>query len=332
MPTPAPAVEQSRARFLLWTFALPLILLVAMNAALLLMALSNAIETRYQATYIHDVSRGDLDGLRQRLEALAADEPLVHAVSLEPANPLPERCGEQAVTMAITFHSGLLEERLSEIHAEWKQRLRAAGLGPACTGLRVQGDILSLNGAQWMLPLLLLPLALMVLVFHALSRRGRMPLWINWADWQPRVGVSTAIRLGMGAALVCLVGAFLLAALFDTMGWIPDPPTLPESIALWPLMLLAAFFAPVFEEFVFRAWMLERLSRVMPAVIGLLISTGVFVAFHLPTSVFAWLNLYLVGLLLGLLWLRTRSLVAVSVAHGLYNGCLLVLQWLYIGA
>ena len=62
-------------------------------------------------------------------------------------------------------------------------------------------------------------------------------------------------------------------------------------------------------------------------------SAEAFAGVHLPGTLFDWLNYLLVGLIFGLLWLRTRSLVGVVVTHALYNAILLVVAlcwWLEI--
>ena len=315
------------ARFLLWTFALPLIMVALISVLPPLLMFVWPLEFEYRTVYVHDGQADGLERLRRQVEALAADETMMQAVTLDRLDPPPEGCGQHALVLNATLDALPYDSRPAELLPDWEQRLRPAGLGARCSGLRMSFKSLSVDAHQWLMPLVLMPYAIMILVFHVRSRRGHRPLRLNWSDWQPRACLGAAIRQGVVAGLACLVVAVALAALFETLGWFESDPILPELMAFWPVLLLVDVLAPMAEEFVFRAWMLERLSRVMPAPLALLVSTGVFVAFHAPSSVFGVLNLYLVGLLLGLLWLRTRSLVAVSVGHGAYNGGLLVLQF-----
>ena len=90
---------------------------------------------------------------------------------------------------------------------------------------------------------------------------------------------------------------------------------------------LFVFFAPVVEEYVFRAWMLERFRRVMPTWLALGLSSLGFAAMHLPQHIWLALVLAVVGLVLGLNWLRTRSWLACVVAHSFYNGVVLTSMW-----
>ncbi len=100
--------------------------------------------------------------------------------------------------------------------------------------------------------------------------------------------------------------------------------TRAELLWLAPLFVVCA---PVVEEYVFRAWMLERFSRVMPAWLALVLTALAFAAVHVPQDAVPALELAVGGALLGLTWLWTRSWLACALAHGFYNGAVLLALW-----
>ncbi len=89
----------------------------------------------------------------------------------------------------------------------------------------------------------------------------------------------------------------------------------------WPpwLLWLALATLPAFmplEEWLFRGVILRRLVRPLGAIAALVISAALFAAVHgwrgIPTR-------FIVGLILGILYLRTQSLWACITAHTVHN-------------
>ncbi len=236
------------------------------------------------------------------------------------------------VALNVVFHAVVGDMGVHDLHRVLVKDAYAVGLGPQCGGMRAHMDSMrSVEGQGWLMPVLLAPLGLVILLFNWISRRGRRPLWLDWADWQPRVDWVKALRLGAGYGMVALLVVMGLGALAGLAGWLEDKPQMSIALEHWPWLIFASFFAPILEEFIYRAWLLERLTRAMRDSTALLVSTAAFAAVHVPSSIFEWSNFFLVGLVYGLLWLRTRSLLAVSIAHGLYNGLLLSAQMVLAG-
>lgn len=201
-----------------------------------------------------------------------------------------------------------------------------AGLGPQCSG-----KIFSVQPPPHA-SLLAPPAALFaggVMLLAWRSRRGRRGR-INWADWAARVEPRTALSWGAACAAAMFAFALLVEAISAVTGWpLPGHPLQPDSrAALAPLLPLAVIAAPVFEEYLFRAWMLERLTRILPAWVALGWSSGAFAAIHLPGNVLAGVIYLGLGVLLGLLWLRTRSLFACVLAHAAYNAAVSLSLWM----
>ncbi|MCX7564422.1 CPBP family intramembrane metalloprotease [Xanthomonadaceae bacterium XH05] len=325
-------MDKIRIRFLISTFAFPMVFSFVMVGLGVLADVFGAREIIYQTVHSVDGESAQFELLKVRVEALDVGDSRVQAISLDNYDQIVEGCDGHLATLDIVFHAKMMDSSIHEPHGALIREAVAAGLGPRCSGLRIRMESpRSVEGRVWLLPLFMAPLALIILLFTWLSRRGRRPFWVNWADWQPRVGTMTALRLGTGYAMVALLVVTGLGAVAYLVGWVPEEPPFLPTLDDWPVLVLASFIAPIFEEFVYRAWLLERISRVMRDSTALLISTCAFAAIHFPASLFEWLNLFLVGLVYGLLWLRTRSMIAVCVAHGLYNGLLLALQILLVG-
>jgi len=98
-----------------------------------------------------------------------------------------------------------------------------------------------------------------------------------------------------------------------------------QDFPLWSVVLALSVFPAIGEEFVFRGAILRILSQVMKPRSAILLQALLFGIFH--TSVFRLLPTTLLGVVLGGLALRTRSLVPSIVAHALNNGIVLYLAY-----
>lgn len=125
-------------------------------------------------------------------------------------------------------------------------------------------------------------------------------------------------------------------------GWnlelIPPPEGLAESMAelrpTSPLGWIAAVVVlcvvgPVGEELVFRGLLQRGAERIMGPRQAVLLAAALFAAVHLQPYFVA--GLFVVGLMVGLVYQRTQSLLACIYVHGLYN-LLSVASWAEEGA
>lgn len=318
-----------RKKFLMLTFALPMLLMYLMVILGVLADFIGAREITFQSVHSVAEEEAEFELLKARIEALDDDDSRVREITMDDYDQAVEGCEGRLITMSIMFHAKVMDAGIQEPREALVREAFAAGLGPQCGGfyqIKMESTG-SADGRAWLMPVFVTPLAALILLFNGLSRRGWRPLWLNWADWQPSVGRVVALRLCAGYGALVLLVVIALGALADLAGWLPEKsPSLLPALEQWPWLIVASLIAPIFEEFIYRAWLLERLTRVIRESTALLLSTASFAAIHLPSSIFEWFNFFLVGLVLGLLWLRTRSLLAVVLAHGLYNGVLLILQ------
>ena len=95
-----------------------------------------------------------------------------------------------------------------------------------------------------------------------------------------------------------------------------------DSIALWLFFATAAIAAPLFEEFLFRGFLLPSLTRYLPTWGAIGISGLLFGVAHLSLSEI--LPLTTLGIILGVVYVRTRNLLAPMLLHSLWNSSTLV--------
>ncbi|MCS6815515.1 MAG: CPBP family intramembrane metalloprotease, partial [Cyanobacteria bacterium] len=105
-------------------------------------------------------------------------------------------------------------------------------------------------------------------------------------------------------------------------------PILPIALDSGDPLAIACFFttaslaAPLFEEVMFRGFLLPSLTRYLPAWGAIGISSFLFALAHLSVS--EVLPLTALGCVLGFVYLRSRSLLAPILLHGLWNGGTLI--------
>ena len=135
----------------------------------------------------------------------------------------------------------------------------------------------------------------------------------NWF-WWGLGGYLTAIPL------VFLV-SFLNQQIWDGQGG--SNPLLmlalesQDKVALFIFFVTASVAAPIFEEIVFRGFLLPSLTRYMPVWGAIILSGVIFAIAHLSLSEI--LPLATLGILLGFVYTRSRSLLSSIMVHSLWN-------------
>jgi len=117
-----------------------------------------------------------------------------------------------------------------------------------------------------------------------------------------------------------------------------EPPPHPSLQALqkapygWVLaltLLQVSILAPLSEEFIYRGvLMMSLLARTGPLA-ALILSSAIFAFFHMQAEAHACLAVFVLGLGLGYVAYRTRSLVPAMVAHSAFNTIMILvtLSW-----
>ncbi|MBZ0222928.1 MAG: CPBP family intramembrane metalloprotease [Dokdonella sp.] len=250
------------------------------------------------------------DDLTEALAGIAIDSIDVGAV---PAGVEYAACGSHALRVKVAARVLPTEQRV--LLGQVNGAVRVAGLGQACLdrGVRV-----SMNGATavWFGQA---ALALLVLLLIWRRRSGSSGSGLI-AHWTPRMVGRAALHWGVGGGLGLIAFSVAAAALWYLSG-VDLPPERPPmgTMAAITVLVGGLLIAPIFEEYVFRAWLLEQLSHVMPIWFALSLSALAFMLIHVPSN-WPLVAIYMIdGILLGLLWLRTRSLLSNVIAHGLTN-------------
>ena len=95
-----------------------------------------------------------------------------------------------------------------------------------------------------------------------------------------------------------------------------------KSSGWWLALLMVGVGAPLSEEFLFRGFLFPAIAKTRAGIIGAtLITSGVWASIHFY-SVLGMVQVFVLGLLLSWILVRTGSLRVTMVCHGLYNTAL----------
>jgi membrane protease YdiL (CAAX protease family) len=141
----------------------------------------------------------------------------------------------------------------------------------------------------------------------------RVKLWENWILW------------GVGGYLVALP-LVILVSLINQKIWQGQGGSNPiisialegnDNVALAIFFLTASVGAPIFEELMFRGFLLPSLTKYMPVWGAIAASALLFAVAHLNVSEI--LPLATLGAVLGFIYTRSRNLLAPMLLHCLWN-------------
>ncbi|HEY9798669.1 MAG TPA: CPBP family glutamic-type intramembrane protease [Leptolyngbyaceae cyanobacterium] len=155
-----------------------------------------------------------------------------------------------------------------------------------------------------------------------LSIKPFLPVSEDWFRFKLR---SNWILWGLGGYLVALPVVIVVSLINQRLwqGQGGSNPILPlalegrDSVALLIFFLTACVAAPVFEEIIFRGFLLPSLTRYVPVWGAILASSLLFAIAHLSLS--EVLPLLALGMVLGVVYTRSRNLLASMLLHGLWN-------------
>ncbi|MEM9002293.1 MAG: type II CAAX endopeptidase family protein [Cyanobacteria bacterium P01_F01_bin.86] len=141
----------------------------------------------------------------------------------------------------------------------------------------------------------------------------RLDLKGNWLLW------------GLGGYLVALP-LMLIVSIANQQLWQGQGGSNPllqtvleanDSSALAIFFTTAAIAAPLFEELLFRGFLLPSLTRYLPVWGAIVLSSFIFAAAHLSLS--EVLPLMVLGMVLGIVYTRSRNLLAPMLLHSAWN-------------
>ena len=141
----------------------------------------------------------------------------------------------------------------------------------------------------------------------------KVKLFDNWFFW------------GFGGYLLA-IPAVLLVSLINQQIWQGQGGSNPllylalqaqDKVALFIFFITASIAAPVFEEIMFRGFLLPSLTRYLSVSTAILISGLIFAIAHLSLS--EVLPLTTLGIILGVVYTRSRNILAPMLLHSLWN-------------
>ncbi len=160
-----------------------------------------------------------------------------------------------------------------------------------------------------------------------LSIKSYFPLPPDWFKFNWK---SNWILWGVGGYLVA-TPVVIVVSLLNEQIWQGQGGSNPilqivlegkNPIALLLFFLTAAVAAPLFEEFLFRGFLLPSLTRYLPVWGSIGISALIFGVAHLSLSEI--IPLTTLGIILGVVYTRTRNLLAPMLLHSLWNSTTLI--------
>lgn len=155
-----------------------------------------------------------------------------------------------------------------------------------------------------------------------LSIKPFFPLAEDWFRWKWR---SNWFLWGLGGYLVALPLVILVSLINQQLwqGQGGSNPILPlvlqgqDRTALLIFFFTACLAAPLFEEMMFRGFLLPSLTRYLSVSGAIVASSLLFAIAHLSLS--EVLPLTTLGIVLGVVYTRSRSLLAPMLLHSLWN-------------
>ncbi len=144
-----------------------------------------------------------------------------------------------------------------------------------------------------------------------------------------RFEVGRNVAAGIGIVFLARVVNVVYTSLLSGIG--VEPPTSIDITRLFPdtsvglaaTVLLALVIAPLAEEALFRGVIYAGLRDRYGELVGLVVSAGVFAALHFEIYVFA--PIFMLGLLLGWIVSRSRSVWPAVITHALFNASALLI-------
>jgi membrane protease YdiL (CAAX protease family) len=196
--------------------------------------------------------------------------------------------------------------------------------------------VLLVNASLMSLPFLTASLvvyfALSLAVLTAASFRGgnawrSLIGWHSWAPW--RAKRSYWIIAGSTLIYSFIANALIAAFYPASKDWFTVPHD--NLVSAIELFVLAAVFAPIAEELLFRGWIYTSLRAQFGFWIALLISSAIFAGLHYEDTHIYALAVFPVGLALGAIRETSGSLKASISFHAFFNAVAFALAAFNLG-
>ncbi|PSB02827.1 CPBP family intramembrane glutamic endopeptidase [Merismopedia glauca] len=163
------------------------------------------------------------------------------------------------------------------------------------------------------------------ILFFAIKKYFPLP-----PDWFKFKLTPQSIAWGIGGYLTA-IPLVIIISLINQQLWGDrggGNPILPvalqgqDNLAKFLLFLTACIAAPIFEELIFRGFLLASLTRYLPVWGAITVSGLIFAVAHLSLS--EVIPLTVLGMLLGFVYTRSRNLLSSMLMHALWNSGTLI--------
>lgn len=165
-----------------------------------------------------------------------------------------------------------------------------------------------------------------ILVLY-LSIKSYFPIPKDWFRFR---WLSNWIVWGLGGYLIA-IPLVVIVSLINQKIWQGQGGSNPllmlalesqDTVALMIFFFTAAIAAPLFEEIMFRGFLLPSLTRYIPVWAAIIVSGLIFAVAHLNLS--EVLPLATLGIILGIVYTRSRNLLSSILLHSLWNSGTLI--------
>ncbi len=146
---------------------------------------------------------------------------------------------------------------------------------------------------------------------------------VAWRPWSPWRGAWFFWGLVVAVVVYSLAADAAIAYLYPKFQDLVHMPKETKWVALF--VILAAVFAPVTEELLFRGWLYTSLRGTIGVPAGILVTAVLFAIAHWESTHLYALAVFPVGLALGYIRERTGSIRATMTFHAIYNAIASVL-------
>ena len=175
----------------------------------------------------------------------------------------------------------------------------------------------------------------MAVVFGKVAEFNRVCSFSNWRNWYIPAAMGLEMCLFVPFALISWFSIKVVIALRpvapETTQWILDYSKALQKMLMeseWSVFLIIAFaaviVAPIVEEIVFRAVLFNFFSRRVGVVAGVIVTSLIFSVFHL--NVVAFLVLFLLGIALQVLYIKTKSIYSCMLFHAAHNAVAILIM------
>ena len=115
--------------------------------------------------------------------------------------------------------------------------------------------------------------------------------------------------------IAAFLGVLLATAVIFLGGHAQNTPTMP----LLEVLVLGVVLGPILEESFFRGCLLPVLARGLGDRLAVILTALLFALFHSPANLAHWVSFTGSGLAYGWIRVTSRSTVAATIAHAIYN-------------